>query len=198
MLAVLWPLSLCLGAQGSLVRGCAPSMCKLPVPLAQVTSAGHLWPPSGQREALVHSWSPMKNLGCSSSFAAITHSPETITTKMITLHTGGCDSYAALTDVFFSPWDQAEDDAPEGDMPSLYHIPGTVLGNWGGHRGDLGSVSDIKFIYWTKYDTELPAHTYAHAYTITQCCALSHRMYKAHTTRRKNGNGEKWENWSEF
>ena len=45
----------------------------------------------------------MKNLGCSSSFAAITHSPETITTKMITLHTGGCDSYAALTDVFFSP-----------------------------------------------------------------------------------------------
>lgn len=71
----------------------------------------------------------MKNLGCSSSLAAVTHSPETITTKMITLYTGGCDSSAALIDVFFSPRDQAEDDAPEGDMPSLCHIPGTVLGD---------------------------------------------------------------------
>lgn len=48
---------------------------------------------------------------------------------MTKLHVGGCDSCAALIDVFFSSCDLAEDDAPEGDMLSLCHIPGTVLGD---------------------------------------------------------------------
>ena len=92
---------------------------------------------------------------------------------------------------FLSSCGLAEDDAPEGDMPSLCHIPGTVLGDWGGQRGDPGGVADIKFIYWTKYDTELSAHTYAHAYTIRQCSTLTHRMCKAHPARRENGHGKR-------
>lgn len=132
-------ISLCPAAQGSLARCYAPSMCKLPAPLAQVTFTGHLWPPSGQWEALARFLRLMKNQGCSSEFAAVTHSPETITTKTIKLHTGGCDSCAAWIDVFFSSWDQAEDDASEGDMPSLCHIPGTVLGDWG-DRGVIRAV----------------------------------------------------------
>lgn len=92
---------------------------------------------------------------------------------MTKLHVGGCDSCAALIDVFSHPatWLKMM-------LLKVTCCPCVTFQalSWvtEGTEGDLGSVADIKFIYWTKYDTELSAHTYAHAYTIRQCRALTH------------------------